>query len=227
LAQLESTCWTVIQAAAAGSAEERAEFARRYSPIVRSYLASRWRSSPCLAELDDAVQETFVECFKQGGVLERAERGRPGGFRPFLFGVVRHVGLRFERARGRQRETAPADELCLEALPDDDPGASKAFDRAWAKGLVREAGRLQEQRAQVGGPPAMRRVELLRLRFHEGLPIRELAHRWQADAAELHHEYAKARQEFKAALLEVVAFHQPGSAADLEQECANLLANLA
>jgi RNA polymerase sigma-70 factor (ECF subfamily) len=216
----------MIQAAAAGSAGERAEFARRYGPVVRAYLAWRWRSSPCREDLDDAVQEAFLECFKQGGVLERAERGRARGFRPFLFGVVRNVALRMEKARGRRREQAAADERCLEAVPDDDPGPARAFDRAWATALVREAGRLQEQQAQAGGPEACRRVELLRLRFHEGLPIREIARRWEADAAAVHHEYARARQEFKAALLDVVAFYQPGSPAEVEQECANLLASL-
>jgi RNA polymerase sigma-70 factor (ECF subfamily) len=226
LASTESTCWTVIQAAAAGSAGDRAEFARRYGPVVRAYLAAHWRSSPCHQELDDAVQEAFVECFKQGGALERAERGRAGGFRPFLFGIARNVALRLERARARRREQSSAEDRSLEAVPDDDPGASRAFDRAWATALVREAAQLQEQRAQLQGPEASRRVKLLRLRFYESLPIREIARRWNADAAALHHEYAKARQEFKAALLEVVAFHHPGSPADVEQECANLLAIL-
>jgi hypothetical protein len=69
-------------------------------------------------------------------------------------------------------------------------------------------------------------VELLRLRFQDGLPIREIARRWGADAAALHHEYAKARQEFQAALLEVVAFHHPGTPAEVEQACANLLTSL-
>jgi hypothetical protein len=46
------------------------------------------------------------------------------------------------------------------------------------------------------------------------------------DAAELRHEYAKARHEFKAALLEVVAFHHPGSPAEVEHACAELLAHL-
>jgi RNA polymerase sigma-70 factor (ECF subfamily) len=69
-------------------------------------------------------------------------------------------------------------------------------------------------------------VELLRLRFQEGLPIREIARRWQIEAAVVHHEYAKARQEFKAALLQVLAFHHPGSAADIEQQCSDLLAIL-
>ena len=45
-------------------------------------------------------------------------------------------------------------------------------------------------------------------------------------AAWLHHSYALARQEFKAALLEVVAFHYPGRPAEVEQEAANLLSAL-
>jgi len=60
----ESTCWTVIRAAAAGSPAERAELARRYLGVVRAYLAARWRGSDLRADLDDAVQEVFVECFR-------------------------------------------------------------------------------------------------------------------------------------------------------------------
>lgn len=44
-----------------------------------------------------------------------------------------------------------------------------------------------------------------------------------AEAARLHHAYALARQEFRATLLAVLAFHQPGSPAELEQEAASLL----
>jgi RNA polymerase sigma factor (sigma-70 family) len=226
VAQSETTCWTVIRAAAAGSEDDRAEFARRYGCVVRAFLGSRWRSSPCQHELDDAVQEVFVECLKAGGVLERAERGRPGGFRPFLFGVVRHVALRMERAHGRQRERQAPDNFSVEAVADEDDTPSRAFDRAWATALFREAGRLQAQQAESSGPEACRRVELLRLRFHEGLPIREIARRWGTEAAVLHREYAKARQEFKTALMEVVAFHHAGSAAEVELECANLLTYL-
>src|SRR5262245_53103142 len=105
----ESTCWTVIHAAAAGSARDREEFARRYGPVVRTYLASRWRSSPCLQQLDDAVQEVFVECFRPDGVLARAERDR--GFRPFLYGVARNVARRIETERVRHRERQPLGEM--------------------------------------------------------------------------------------------------------------------
>jgi RNA polymerase sigma-70 factor (ECF subfamily) len=86
-----------------------------------------------------------------------------------------------------------------------------------------EAARLQRQRAAEGGPEALRRVELLRLRFEEGRPVRAIAQLWGADAARLHRDYALARQEFRAALLAVLAFHQPGSPAEIEQEAASLL----
>src|SRR2546421_76794 len=129
----ESTCWTVIRAAAAGSPTDREQLARRYVNVVRAYLAARWRGSPLLAECDDGGQE--------------------GG----------------------------------------------------------------------RGPEAVGGVELLQLRFAETLPIRTIAARWGVDPARLHHDYAIARQEFRAALLEVVAFHQPGSPVELEQEAASLL----
>jgi hypothetical protein len=67
---------------------------------------------------------------------------------------------------------------------------------------------------------------LLRLRFEENLPIRTIAERWGVDAAVLHHAYALAREDFRKALLEVVAFHHPGSLAEVEREAAGLLKSL-
>jgi hypothetical protein len=64
---------------------------------------------------------------------------------------------------------------------------------------------------------------LLRLRFEENLPIRTIAERWGTPAAVLHHVHALARQEFRAALLEVVGFHHPSSPAEMEQMAASLL----
>ena len=78
---------------------------RRYLGVVRAYLAARWQGSPLLADLDDAGQDVFVECFRQGGVLDAATAGRVPSFRAFLYGVVRNVARRFEsrpaRAAGR------------------------------------------------------------------------------------------------------------------------------
>ncbi len=216
----------MIRSAASGDQEGREEFARRYGPVVRAYLGVRWRSAGCLQEIDDAVQEVFVECFRGGGVLDRVDPERPGGFRAFLYGVVRNVALRAESRRARRRERTPGSCFDLDAVQKDDATLSQVFDRAWATSIIREAADLQKQKAAGAGEAALRRVELLRLRFYEQKPIREIARLWKTEAGLLHREYARARGEFKAALLEVVAFHHPGSAAEVARACSDLLAVL-
>jgi RNA polymerase sigma-70 factor (ECF subfamily) len=219
-----TTCWALIRAAAGGSPRDREEFARRYAPVLRAYLAARWRASPLLQDLDDAVQDVFVECFRPRGALEAAQEGRGSGFRAFLYGVARNVARRRE---GRPpREQQPPAGAPLEDAPDDHTSLSRVFDRAWARAVLREAARLQEEHARSAGEGALRRVELLRLRFHDNLPIRDIAARWQTDAAVLHREYARGRQEFREALREVVACHHGGGPVAVEEECRNLLSAL-
>jgi RNA polymerase sigma factor (sigma-70 family) len=214
----ELTCWTLIRDAAAGDPAARDRFARVYLSVVRAYLAARWRTRR--HSVEDAAQDVFVECFRSGGLLEKADAERPGGFQAFLLGAVRNV------ARRHEARTRPADQLPPE-LPADETGPAEVFDRAWAKTLLREAGRVQEEAARRSGPAAVRRVQLLRLRFQEGLPIREIAVRWGVEAARLHHEYATAREEFRSALRAVVAFHHPtAAAADLDRLSAELLSFL-
>jgi RNA polymerase sigma-70 factor (ECF subfamily) len=91
---------------------------------------------------------------------------------------------------------------------------------------MRQAADRQAALAAQGGEAALRRVELLRLRFYEGKPIREIARLWDLDAATLHHEYARGREEFRSALRDVIAFHHPGSPEDVDRECAQLLSLL-
>jgi RNA polymerase sigma factor (sigma-70 family) len=222
----ESTCWSLIHGAAAGDADDRAGFARRYAPVVRAYLAARWRGTPYGQDLDDALQEVFVACFEPGGALARAEPDRPGGFRAYLYGVARNVARRVESRRARGREHQPPSDPGLDQVPADDESLSRAFDRAWAEALLREAARRQAELAARDGPAATRRVDLLRLRFHDGLPIRDIAARWGEDPAALHREYAKARREFHDALRDVVAFHQPGPPDSIDRACAELLTHL-
>jgi RNA polymerase sigma factor (sigma-70 family) len=217
------TCWAVIDGAARGLEPDRDEFARRYLGVVRAYLCARWRGSPLVEEVDDVVQEVFLDCFRTGGALVRADAARAGGFRPFLYGVIRNVALRAERARARRRVRPSDSSFDPDDLPADEHASSSAFDRAWATSVLQQAGRRHEEVAAVGDDGARRRVELLRLRFQEGLRIREIAARWGVDAAPLHHDYAKAREEFRAALAGVVALHHPGTAAEVEAECARLL----
>ena len=217
----DATCWTLIHAAAGGDHSARDEFARLYEPIARAYFVARWWQAPHVTEIDDAVQIAFVECFKANGVLTRAVDNEPGGFRAYFHGVLRNLA--------RRHESTPAE---VQPLPEDhaaeDTSLSVAFDKAWARSLLKEAARIQAQMAAASGERAVRRVELLRLRFQEGLPIRKIAEVWEEDPANLHHEYATAREEFQMALRRVMAFHQPkATGPELEMACRDLLGFLA
>lgn len=235
-----STCWTLIHGAATGDRTAREEFARLYQPVILVFLKTRWANNLANFSLDDALQDVFVDCFKPQGALQRWERGRAGGFRGFLFGVVRNVARRHEEKTHR---AIPLD-VDYEA---DHTSAETAFDRAWARSLMQEAARNMAEHArevdinrgelEMAEPPtnlelagpgrAMRRVMLLKQRFNESRPIREIAVDWQVDAAWLHHEYAIARQEFHAALLRVIAFHHPNAnQAEQASICQNLLESL-
>jgi len=219
----DSTRWTVIRAAAEGDAAARAAFARRYEHAIRAYLGARWRDSVLRTDIDDAAQEIFVDFFRENGALSRADPDRRGGFRAYLYGVVRNVARNFERRRARNRARPPDSSLDLDRFEAGDEAQSKVFDRAWASAVLKEAADRMAERAVERGDGAAARVSLLEMRFTDGLPIREIARLKGENPARMHHEYAKARREFRDALLAVVAHHHPGSTEEIEAECAGLL----
>jgi len=211
----------VILGAAEGRPLDRDEFAKRYLDVIRAYLGARWRGSALHPEIDDATQDVFLECFKENGALTRIDREKGGGFRTYLFAIARNVARRLEQRQVRSRERqAPSD---LEVPGKQEP-ASRAFDRAWAQAIMRQATYLLAKRAQAGGATAQRRVELLRMRFTDGRPTREIAEKWGLKPAQVQYEYKCARDDFQAALIDVVRQHDPDGAA--EEECVRLLALL-
>jgi RNA polymerase sigma factor (sigma-70 family) len=211
-----------VEDAAGGHEGARDEFARLYLPVVRAYLGARWRDNVLRSDVDDAAQEVFVDFIKPGGALSRVNRDR-GGFRAFLFGVTRIVARRHEERNGRRgRVEAPLDSE-VERRPAAADGPSKVFDRAWARAIMRAAHRRHARRAEKKNEQAVERVELLRLRFEQGLPIREIAARWGKDAGVMHHQYAQARLEFSVALYDTVAVQHGGSPAAVRRECGLLL----
>lgn len=135
--QFDSTDWQLIFDAAGGQTSARNELARRYLTPVTAYFATRWRSNQLLTSVDDAVQEVFVDLFRQRGVLERASPDL-GAFRALLFGTARVVALRFEDSAGRQRERPAPSSVVRAGMPDDED-AARAFDRAWAQNILAEA----------------------------------------------------------------------------------------
>lgn len=217
-----STCWSLIRGAAGGRTSDREAFGVRYAAPIRAFLGARWRRSALGAEVDDAVQEVFFECFRDGGVLQRVDEGRPGGFRAFLYGVARNVALRCEERRARTRELPAGEEVDLDGIERDEASLEEAFDRGWALALVAEARELQSDRAEQRGPEARRRVEILRLHFQEGVPVHEIARRLGLDRAAAWREHRAAREEFRDALHAVVGFHHPGTPGEVDRECARL-----
>ena len=219
------TSWSLVEEAARGAHDARDAISHLYLPVVESYFRARWARSALRESIDDAVQDVFMDLLRAGGTLERARReSEGGGFRAFLSGVARNIALRHEErfAARRQREAA-LDTGVAQDLVDGDGAPPEALDRAWAQAMMRAARERQAQRAEEAGGEALRRVELLRLRFVEGLPIRDIAALWRDAPERVHRAYAEARREFAAALEATVAEHHPGTAADVRRECAHLL----
>lgn len=204
----------MIESARAGEAGAQDQFARLYAPVVRAYFSARWQAPPLRDEIDDGVQEVFIDCLRDDGALGRSDPARP--FRPFLFGVARTVALRFEQRSGRRDDVTGLDDKALEAR---ETHLSVAFDRAFALQVMREASEVQQAHARDDGGVKQRRVELLELRFQRGLTIPEIAKLWNEDAARVHHMYSDARDDFRAALREVVARRCGVAPGDLEREC--------
>ena len=150
-----------------------------------------------LANIDDAAQEVFVECLRQNGVLQRADQNCPGGFRAFLFGATRNVARRFEERVVRNRERQHNTDVIMSTL-DDDPSLSVVFDRGYATTLLREAFELYELRSAAGGEEMEQRVALLRRRFQDDVPIRDISGEWKVKAKVLHRRLDRARRNFTA-----------------------------
>ncbi|MCB9882094.1 MAG: sigma-70 family RNA polymerase sigma factor [Planctomycetes bacterium] len=219
----DETCWTLIRGAAAKRDSDREAFVTRYQPVVRAYLAARWSNSPLSSEIDDVVQAVFLTCLRDGGVLETANSQHPSGFRALLYGVSRNVARQAERTRDRRVRRIAEDSFDPDQTPIDEPTLSKSFDRAYAAAVMRDARDLMTRRALAGTDWERRRVELLRLRFDADLPIRDIARQWGIDAARLHREYERARNEFRRALADVVTRAEGVSNRRLEEECNRLL----
>lgn len=219
----EPTRWSLIDAVRRAEPEAERAFVGRYLPVIRAYLAARWGRTPLRDELEDAAQEVMTRCLGPRGALARLEPGHPSGLRGYLFGVTRNVALEFERqrnaARGAGSSHARGDGSAQEVEFDEET-PSRAFARAYARGVMREARARYLATCQVAGPDAVRRHDLLVLRLEDGVAIRDIAVRWGIDAAVLHHEYARARKDYREALLEAIAEEHPGLGAERLREAA-------
>jgi DNA-directed RNA polymerase specialized sigma24 family protein len=221
--QAPETSWTLLEGVLRGEQAAHARFARFYFPVVLAYLQSRWRGQVLVQEAEDAAHEVLVEFLRHDGALTRCDAHSPMRFRQYLLGVTRNVALRHEeRARSqREREVAlPPTDFEPEA-DDSDPAAH--FDRRWAHGILRSALEGMRQRAEAGDTRTMRHLSLLNERFFEGRTIATIAAARGEDSAHLHHEYARARNEFEAALTTTLREHTSGNHLVTRDDLADML----
>jgi DNA-directed RNA polymerase specialized sigma24 family protein len=169
--------WALVGLVGEDHREARREFAFRYDKFVRRVLAKRWLGTAYRNHFDDAVQDVFVECFKPGGVLEKADRTRGGAFRSLLFRVTCHVAARFERAHHRDSRIE-ANDFADTSGQDND--AYRQLTREEVGEVVRGAIRRMQQK------------------------IIHLAAGDTQVAGTLHRQHSKAKLEFQSFLGEVV-----------------------
>ncbi|MCB9883231.1 MAG: sigma-70 family RNA polymerase sigma factor [Planctomycetes bacterium] len=220
---MEPTCWTLVRAAAGGDADSRALFWKSYAAPIRAYLHERWRRAQLTNDVEDALQDVFVECFKQDGALHAADTAR-GSFRAFLFGVVRNVARRHEERVARSGRLSTSQTSILAELPAREASLSRVFDRAWALELMTEAVRRHAALGAERDEEFRQRYRILRLRIEEDLPIRTIAERLVLEPTRVHNDYRRARREFRETLRLVVIDH---GSLDSDAECRRLIDLLA
>lgn len=122
----------------------------------------------------------------------REDRKRVGGFRALLCGISRNVAQRVE-----QRQYAHACKHKTQNSMKFTPAKmslSRAIDRAaWTVQLLKAAGVRHPELAAAEGPEAVRRVEMLRQRFRDEKPVREIAMLRQLGPEHLLRKYKKPR----------------------------------
>lgn len=213
----------MVLGAAARRPDDQSRFAERYTPMIKAYLAARWRVSTQHDDVCDAAQEVLLQCFRKEGALDGLDADSASGFRAFLYGVTRNVAAMAERKRARVRESQAEHSGVFERA-DADPTISGVFDRGWAEVVVREARSLLQRRALLQGGKAALRARVLELRYQEALSPRDIAPRLGLHAKEVYRLLEDAQADFQAALFDVMAVHCPsGTRGELERRCAELL----
>jgi len=211
-----SSCWELVEAAASDDRVQRSALYARYEPVVRAFFCARWGLDGRHDRVRAAVQETFFELFRPGSPSDH--NAYDASFRDYLLEVVRETAPPFEE---RAAEAAQHD-LAAQLTVENDAVVLHAFDRAWARSLVRQAGALQRERASEHRGGAMLRCQLIEMRFNEGLSLGAAGAKMGLQGETLRTAYAKAGREFAAALREVIREHDPSRPAEVDRTCKNI-----
>jgi RNA polymerase sigma factor (sigma-70 family) len=131
-----ATEWSVIH--------DPAQFVRRYSPAVQTYLAAIIKNPH---DAEDVAQDFFLRVAKYGFVRARKDRGR---FRDYLKTAVRNAAINFLR---RKQHSKPAGSGIFQ-FADTDKGKQlrdQAWIAQWRQCLLDRARKALEKH-QTGAP---------------------------------------------------------------------------
>ncbi len=212
----------LILSAAQGDPESRVLMVSEFEPILSRFFRARWQHTPGLRQdVQEAVQELFVELFRDQGPLQNFDPQRPEGFIPFLLGVARNVGRRIETQRSRRCRFVRPDSW--DRVPGRELECAAELDYRLVYELIQQAWDLHWERAHASGDEAVRRAHILHLRIQHDISIREIAVLWDTDATHLHRQYARARREFRRVVLDLAREQMPTQLDALGQNLLTLL----
>jgi hypothetical protein len=204
----ETNCWAAIRRIASAGEQEQRAFVLRYAPAVAAYMEARWESNALEGQAEAAVTGAFGELWQRARAMQESDAAGLGDLRRHLLDLSRAVAQRVE-----SRKSVPAVAERSQFV--------ESYHRAWAHVVMRLAAVEQAERAS-SDPEARKRVELLRLHYFGGIALPTIARLWKTGEQEIGGSIAKAREEFEAALLHVVAYHAPGAARSAREECDEL-----
>ncbi len=216
--QFATTRWSQVAAAGSGARSALAWLCNSYWEPLQAHARRRGFTT---VDADDQTQEFMLKVV-QGGIIERADKGR-GRFRTFLLACLDHHLMHArERAAAVKRGGGITHVGADPPAPDKD--AEAAFDRDWALAVLARAG----DRLRTPSDDAERHKALAR--FLTGGDAGSYAHA----AAELGMEPGavrvavhRLRARFAACLREEVAETlSEASPAAIDAEIADLLAAL-
>ncbi len=146
----------LVRRARRGDEGAFAELVRRWQrPLTARALAA----AGGVEDADDLVQETFLRAFRELGRLRD-----PGSFGAWCLSTLRRLAV----DRARRGHPAPVEAAPPEGVPDPAPDPEEDLLAAELRRAVRE---------ELAALPPGRQREVFRLRFTEGLPVREIAAR--------------------------------------------------
>lgn len=154
--RFETTQWSIVVNAGAGGDDASAALTilcETYRPPVLAYVRARVHNND---DAEDLTQAFFAHVLERQ-LPARADRER-GKFRSFLLKSLNHfLVTEWQRSNAQRRGgnvTMIADDA-VDSIASEDAGPELAFEREWARTVLREAMRRLELEAQAAGREKM------------------------------------------------------------------------